>query len=252
MRTTCGLVLGPRLTSASNQTNIACMTSIQSKGGLARADALTPKKRSAIARKAAKARWENTDVRQKSKTARKSAPRAQRNTFGEALYEAQHQLAEAVNQLAYHQQEYNRLRTEIPNLQRMVNALQAHQGQTQEQYRGPQINYYPQGYAPSQGPAPLPPDYSLDTILSDQPLPTDQPTNAGYPNPPSMTFVMPPPPPAIPAHAPTPSMVEMPRPPLPPRGGGGAIGKPLEDENENQFLDEAERDLKNAAGGGWK
>jgi hypothetical protein len=231
------------------------VTSKESKGGQARMSALNPKQRQALARKAAKARWENKSVPKKSsKPAQRRQARAPRNTFGEALYEAQRQLAEATSQLAYHQSEYSRLRIQIPHLQRTVAALQGlgqdHVGQPQ----GPVIGYYPQGYAPPQG-APLPPNYSFDTVLSDAPL-NDPPMMVQYQPEPSMTFVMPPaPPPVPPAHPPVPSMVELPKPPKPPRGGGMAGNPSLvasEVENENQFLDEADNDPNNPAGRSWK
>lgn len=213
------------------------MATPSSKGGQARMAALNPKQRKSLARKAAAARWDKAKM---TKTRKRSGPRSPRNAFGAALVQAQKQLAEAQSQLTYHLSEYHRLRAEIPALMQIVNAFQGTQ-------QGPQMTaYYPMpGVQP---PAPVqvpPPDYSLDTVLSDSPIPT-------FPDP-SMTFVMPPPPaPTPPARPPTPSMTQMPRPPLPQRGGGGAIGKPLEEENENQLLDEAEKDPKSpTAGGRW-
>ena len=207
----------------------------KSKGGEARAAKLSAKERRDIASKAARARWSGATMNKRRKTNRQR----QRNTFGDALVQAQQQLAEAQNQLNYHHYEYNRLKVEIPNLMRTVQALQQLQGQPQvPQYPGAQIAYYPQPSQPN-GAQPLPLNYSLDTIMSDAPL---------IPGDPSMTFVMPPAPPSIPpAHPPTPSMVEMPKPPLPPRGGGGAVGKPIEDEDEDLHL-------KNSGlpGGEWK
>lgn len=206
--------------------------------------ALSPNQRKSLARKAAKARWGKDEMPAKKRT--KKSPSRSRNTYADALVQAQQQLAEAQQQLGFHQFEYNRLRNEIPALMRTVQALQAlNQPQASPQsYPGPQLGYYPPGAAPQPTAAPLPPNYGMDTVMSDVPIPV------AFGPEPSMTFVMPPaPPPVPPANPPVPSMVEMPRPPLPPRGGGGAIGKPLE-EDENQFLNEAATNTA-PAGGEW-
>lgn len=209
--------------------------------------ALSPNQRKSLARKAAKARWGKDGMPAKKRT--KRSPNRSRNTYADALIQAQQQLAEAQQQLGIHQFEYNRLRQEIPALMRTVQALQAlNQPQsTPQSYPGPQLGYYPPEMMPQQPQSPpLPPNYSLDTVMSDAPLTSADPNAM-----PSMTFVMPPVPPAVPpARPPMPSMTEMPKPPLPMRGGGGAVGQTLEEEDENQFLSDK---MTNAAqaGGEW-
>jgi len=107
----------------------------QSMGGLARKQKLSPEERTAIASKAASARWKKRGEGKHSKLSRRGARTAsaapplprQARVFGVALSAAENRLARAIEERAAAANKLAMLNAEIPSLQRTIVALQSHQ-----------------------------------------------------------------------------------------------------------------------------
>jgi hypothetical protein len=172
----------------------------------------------AATRRWAKARREKAKA-ERAKAASKSAKGPKKapspKEFSSALKTAEKRLAKAILERAEAAGKYAVLSAEIPSLQRLIVALRN-----------------PLGVMPEYA-APLPP--TLEQIVGDQPL--------AYQNPPL--------PRAAPVQQVTVPTIPVPQPLHPAnqasRGGGGAIGVELEEEeDENRFLKDSD-----AAGGQW-
>ncbi len=176
---------------------------------------LNKKQRQARARTAAEARWNGSSAH--------LAPRGNSpdQAFGQALVAAEKRLAEALNEQNYHASGYHRVNREIPQLQRIVAALRGQAGVSDPHYaRAPQYQ-------------PPVPNYSVEQVMGDAPIPVQTPQQPYIPEPQ----------PANPPH---------PRPAAHPLAGGGAIGVIPEEaavQDEDQFLNEKTTGLP---GGTWR
>ena len=218
-----------------------------SKGGKARMQELTPDKRSALGRKAAQARWKKPVVASGATTAtpapaggaprragrlRKAAYPAARaghkasvrqkredRIYGIALMAAEKRLASAIEERACAASTWAVRNAEIPSLQRTIAALRNQQNPAApvQGYEMTLPDGSLTGYPPNAGPV----GYSIDTVLSDAPVP----------------FVRPAPVPA----QPQPEIVAPARSLAASRAGGGAIGVNLGDpsDDEDRFLNDS-------------
>lgn len=198
-------------------------------GGKTRMQELTPAKKTALGRKAAKARWGKkknagmiplADASTATAT-RKARPRTRETrVFGIALTAAERRLAKAIEERARAASTWAVLNAEIPSLQRTIAALRNQQspGTFQQNYdmQLPDGSMMP--FQPLAGSA----GYDLTQVMTDAPIPFVRPA-AAQPQP-----------------VPT-------RPLAASRAGGGAIGVDLaNDDEEDKFLNES-----GVAGGNW-
>lgn len=196
-----------------------------SSGGKARAAKLSPEQRSSIASQGAKGRWSVS----KKPTRRKT--RGSRNTFGQALVQAERELSEAINARNELISQYHVVNNEIPRLKYVVDALRAQQQGTQYQSLRQPINVPPM----------------VVPRMAEMPMP-DIPPAASIPEPTMEGFGF-----VLPAQQPAATAAAMPPAPRVTRAGGGAgipeIGDPtpVEEEDEDRFLRASPM-----AGGDWK
>jgi hypothetical protein len=195
------------------------------KGGKARMKEMTPAKRRALGRKAAKARWakNKTETTTEPCTTRKIGKRrASNEVFGIALTAAEKRLAKAIEERARAASTWAVLNAEIPSLQRTIAALRNQQNPNvaMQDYAMQMPDGSMTGYQSNVGPV----GYNLASVVSDAVIP----------------FAQTPQPAAQPQAA-------VLRPLAASRVGGGAVGVNLaDDDDEDKFLNES-----GVAGGQW-